>query len=116
MKKANWIVYRTVLGIIQLLVAIYVLAAITDHNTRLIVAVLGLIYTTLAGGLLYLAAMQSAAMLEHEFRFHELLADANTPLPDRTTQLTIMQTNWVTQIFLSLVGLICLLTVFGSLQ
>jgi hypothetical protein len=42
---------------------------ITDHNTRLIVAVLGLIYTTLAGGLLYLAAMQSAAMLEHEFRF-----------------------------------------------
>ena len=36
-------------------------------------------------------------------------------LPDRQGELSIIQTNWVTQLFFGLVSLICLFAVFSSL-
>ena len=119
MKKAGWIVYRTIFGLIQLLVVWWVLAAISDANTRLIVAALGLIYTALSGGLVALTTMQLTAEIANEDRFHELmsLADPNRQPPDFITKVApTIQTNWVTQVFLVLVALSCLLTVFGSLR
>ena len=70
--KAFWITFRILGGIIQLLVVWWVLATITDHNTRLIVAVLGLFYLTVAGGLTYQTQMLLHADIANDHRFHEL--------------------------------------------
>ena len=55
MKKRGWrtarrIVLSIIFGIVQVLIVFYVLKGIKDSNTRLIVAVLGLIYVAIVSG------------------------------------------------------------------
>ena|SRR4030088_2184363 len=118
MKRGFWIAYRIVFGVVQLCVVIYVLAALNNDETRLIVAVLGLIYVMIANIALHLIAIVLQMDIIRELQFHELmlLANPKAQAPGREAELTIIRTNKVTQVFFMLISLICLLTVFGSLK
>ena len=52
-----------------------------------------------------------------DVKFRELMriTHPDAQLPDRQAELSILQTNWVTQLFFGLVSLICLFAVFSSL-
>jgi hypothetical protein len=116
--KAFWIIFQLFFGIIALLVVWFVLATITDANTRLIVAVLGLVYTGIFSMLLQQVVAHADLQISLDHKLHELMqiAEPDRPPPDHDTVLAMISTRWVGMTFSSLIWLICLFTVFVSLR
>jgi hypothetical protein len=108
--KAFWIIFQIIFGIVALLVVWFVLAAIKDDNTRLIVAVLGLVHTGISSMLLQQLVMQADLHMALDLKFHELMqmAEPDRQPPDHHSVLAILQTRWVGMTFSSLIWFVCL--------
>jgi hypothetical protein len=118
MWRALKIAWRIAWGTVELAIVIYVLSAIQDRQTALLVGVLGLIYTTIR--VMFLNQAHIFMLLEKrvEQRFYELerLWDPQKqrPAPDPAMGRFYVDQS-IAWVFLALVYLICLLQVFSKL-
>jgi hypothetical protein len=116
MWRALQIIWRIVWGTIEIAVVVYVLSAITDRNTGLLVGVLGLIYATIRGMFLNQghAFMLLANGLEQRLYELERHWDPEKQRPDPVPRRFYVDA-FIAWVFLALVYLICLLQVFSKL-
>jgi hypothetical protein len=118
MWRALKITWRIAWGIVELAIIIYVLSAIKDRQTGLIVGVLGLIYATIRVMFLNQAHIFMLLANRLEQRFYELerLWDPQKqrPAPDPAVGRFYVDQS-IAWVFLALVYLICLLQVFSNL-
>jgi hypothetical protein len=118
MWRAFKIAWRIAWGTVELVIVVYVLDAIKDRQTGLIVGVLGLIYVTIRVMFLNQANVFMGLANGLEQRFYELerLWDPQKqqPAPDPAMGRFYVDLS-IALVFLALVYLVCLLQVFSKL-
>jgi hypothetical protein len=137
MWRALKIIWRIVWGTVELAIVLYVLNAITDRNTGLIVGVLGLIYATMRSLFLTLSLSLGMALMhmgttldreiyelkyivrtlwQEEHRDVELTELERPDTADAETARTRAYVDAsIASVFIALLYLICLLQVFSKL-
>jgi diphthamide synthase (EF-2-diphthine--ammonia ligase) len=134
MWRALQITWRIVWRAIELAIVIYVLGAITDRSTSLIVGVLGLIYVTIRSAMLGIAwafvhmetvldrqVYELERLLRYQIERHEPIdlvqfGEIRSAPDTETVTKRFYVDSFIAWAFLALLFLICLLYVFSKLM
>jgi hypothetical protein len=115
--KLGWTVVR---GILELAIMLYVLAAILDPETTIIVAVLGIIYAAIRSAALFqhFTIAQMAWAGDHQSLEQRLGKDPNIDREIANTDATmsrILLNAYIAGTFIALQYVVCLIYIFSSL-
>jgi hypothetical protein len=102
---------------LELAVVFYILGAVTDRETSLVIGILGLIYATIRGmgvGQGFAWMVFAEAIGKEFYGLRRLIGDENAKPPDDSPISPYVKV-WISGLFVMLIYFLCLLHVFSKL-